>query len=375
MKIGENTAKLIVAEISGAIDQPINLMDETGRIIASTDPTRIGTIHDGAHRAIREGLDCLIVRTDDEYSGSRIGINLPIHYRGEAIGVIGITGDNYDELSRYIRLIRTTTETMLRDRLSPAPAMDREEQQQVLLEKLLFAPEKMEETALNELGARLGADLSVPYCTAVIEPAEPPEGGAARVRAVAEAIRKKGQGALVYRALRYAVLLLPGDGDDLRQWLEELKDGRGEDGPALAMGYDGARRTGYDLREGFSRARDACRAARLCRKEEPLCWDDLVVELLLPGVTAGMRETYLRKVFGEPDGQQLRRWRRLLTAFYACDGSIERTAERLFTHKNTVQYQLRKIAEHTGYDPRKINNAAIFQLALMLSGDMQSGSL
>ena len=68
MKIAENVAKLIVAEISGAISQPTNLMDETGRIIASTDPTRIGTIHDGAYRAIREDLDCLIVRTDDEYS-------------------------------------------------------------------------------------------------------------------------------------------------------------------------------------------------------------------------------------------------------------------------------------------------------------------
>ena len=79
---------------------------------------------------------------------------------------------------------------------------------------------------------------------------------------------------------------------------------------------------------------------------------------------------YLKKVFKDQDKQQLQRWHELLSVFYACDGSIERTAERLFTHKNTVQYQLRKIAEYTGYDPRKLNNAAVFQIALMLLGDI-----
>lgn len=371
MKIAENVAKMIVAEISGAISQPTNLMDETGRIIASTDPTRIGTIHDGAYRAIREDLDCLIVRTDDEYSGSRIGINLPIHYGGEVIGVIGVTGDNYDELSRYVKLIRTITETMLRDKLSLVPAMDAEERRQHFLEKLLFAPEKMEESLLAELGSRCGVDVSAEYYTAVIRPLAPAEGNAASVENIVTAIRRKGQGALVYTALRYAVLLLPaGKADDLRQWLRELKRNDEGAGPALAIGYDGEKRIGYGLREAFSRARDACRVAQLCRREEPLCWDDLVIELLLPGVTGQTREMYLKKLFKDQDKQQLQRWHELLSVFYACDGSIERTAERLFTHKNTVQYQLRKIAEYTGYDPRKLNNAAVFQIALMLLGDI-----
>lgn len=38
-------------------------------------------------------------------------------------------------------------------------------------------------------------------------------------------------------------------------------------------------------------------------------------------------------------------------------------------HKNTVQYQLRKIAEATGFDPRRMDHAAIFQMALLLIPD------
>lgn len=55
MDISINYAQEIVSEIGDIIKKNINLMDETGHIIASTDPDRIGDIHEGARDIVREG--------------------------------------------------------------------------------------------------------------------------------------------------------------------------------------------------------------------------------------------------------------------------------------------------------------------------------
>ena len=39
---------------------------------------------------------------------------------------------------------------------------------------------------------------------------------------------------------------------------------------------------------------------------------------------------------------------------------------RLFIHKNTVQYKIKKIAEATGYDPRKLSDAVLLYLCVRL---------
>ena len=60
----------------------------------------------------------------------------------------------------------------------------------------------------------------------------------------------------------------------------------------------------------------------------------------------------------------MQEWAQLLATFYACDGSLNKTADKLFIHKNTLQYQLRKLASLTGYDPRSITNAGLYQTAI-----------
>lgn len=47
MYISRETAQEIVEEIGGEIGAHINLMDERGYIIASTDASRIGNLHEG----------------------------------------------------------------------------------------------------------------------------------------------------------------------------------------------------------------------------------------------------------------------------------------------------------------------------------------
>ena len=53
MYISRQNARSIVDEMKTAIHRDINIMDENGVILASTNPVRQGQVHQGALRIIR----------------------------------------------------------------------------------------------------------------------------------------------------------------------------------------------------------------------------------------------------------------------------------------------------------------------------------
>ena len=112
MHITQKSAQNIVNEMKASIHRDINIMDENGVILASTDPARRGKLHQGALAIIREGLDCLTVRQDEPERGIQRGVNLPVTLRGQLEGVIGITGEP-EEVAVFGEIIRHMTEIML----------------------------------------------------------------------------------------------------------------------------------------------------------------------------------------------------------------------------------------------------------------------
>ncbi|MDD6856418.1 MAG: sugar diacid recognition domain-containing protein, partial [Oscillospiraceae bacterium] len=119
MKISQNSAQQIVEEIGKLVKQNINLMDETGHIIASNDPARIGNFHTGAYRIIQNRLKEFYItpELEREMPNVRRGINLPIEVDGEVQGVIGITGD-YSEVIKYGQIVKKMAEILIRERMA-----------------------------------------------------------------------------------------------------------------------------------------------------------------------------------------------------------------------------------------------------------------
>ena len=124
MYISRQNARSIVDEMKTAIHRDINIMDENGVILASTNPVRQGQVHQGALRIIRENLPSLVIRRDAPEEGVQQGINLPVTIGGRLEGVIGITGDP-DEVSAFGDVIKRMTEILLEN-------LQRQEQQALL---------------------------------------------------------------------------------------------------------------------------------------------------------------------------------------------------------------------------------------------------
>ena len=55
-----------------------------------------------------------------------------------------------------------------------------------------------------------------------------------------------------------------------------------------------------------------------------------------------------------------------LEIYFACNGSVQAISQKLFIHKNTVQYKIKKIADATGYDPRRLTDTVLLYLCVKL---------
>jgi purine catabolism regulator len=70
---------------------------------------------------------------------------------------------------------------------------------------------------------------------------------------------------------------------------------------------------------------------------------------LFTSVLKGVKEDYLET----------------LMIYYECNRSLELTAEKLFTHRNTVKYRLKRIQEQTGFDIKNSSDSFRLYLAVL----------
>ena len=125
----------------------------------------------------------------------------------------------------------------------------------------------------------------------------------------------------------------------------------------------------YQLRLSLTTAETALRSLsfhqpltdNICA-ENYAVFDDLTLEIVLSSVSPEDREEFSGKTIGQlsPDEKEL------LRTYFSLEMSLADTAEKLFLHKNTLQYKLNHIYKKCGLNPRKFRDAVLLYLALEL---------
>ncbi len=105
----------IVNRLMNILGKNINIMNKDGIIIASGDKGRIGNFHGAAKDAALQKSE-IIVNEDNrtQYEGSKSGVNIPIYYKGEVLGVVGITGEPA-EVKGYGLIVKELVELMIQE--------------------------------------------------------------------------------------------------------------------------------------------------------------------------------------------------------------------------------------------------------------------
>lgn len=372
MYISKDAAQEIVEEIGDEIQEHINMMDADGIIIASTNPARLGQVHQGARRIITEGLAELYISEEMETETTKMGINLPLTVRGEIVGVVGITGEK-ERVTRYGNIVRRMTEIMIQDSIQKdARRYDRRVHYR-FIEEWIAKPGPTYSRSFVERGLHLGIDVNRPYRVMII--CFPDYGqlsdtldGQKLLEEMESSIRHEAERSriLYLREPPKQVCLMPlcgdeamaGTADRLARLVWEKYHRR------LVVGLDSGKGDKLDVRQSYMEAKRAVNHALLWG-EERVRYDSLSIELLLNELSDGVMLEYLKKLFPGVSREKLGDWMLLIEQYFTYEGSISKIAQALYMHKNTLQYKLKKLAELTGKDLRLASCAADYYAALL----------
>lgn len=370
--ISEMTAQTIVEEISREIGEHINFMDGEGRIIASTDPVRIGMLHEGAARVICENLKELYITSEMESATARKGINLPITVNGEIAGVVGITGEK-ERVAGYGNIVRRMTEIMVEDSLlRDSRRYDRRVRYR-FIEEWIAKSGAVYDKDLIRRGLRIGIDIERPRRALVIHFAAYPMlsgtlEGQKRLEEMEASIRhytENEKEILYLREPPKQVCLIDAcSSEKLYKTAEQIMELiRKKYGEELLIGIDSAESGSLHIGEICAEAE---KAAENCREKGKniVFYKELGVELFLDEITESSMQEYLHKLFPEIGHEELDAYMKVIAVFFEQGGSITRMAEALFMHKNTIQYKLKKLETLSGQDIRTPTGAGIYYMAL-----------
>lgn len=356
--LDQRSAQRIVDRTMPAIGHSVNVMNPAGLIIASGDPQRVGSLHEAARLVALDG-DALIIDDDnsDTYPGARPGVNLPIRVQGRLAAVVGISGPP-EEVARFADLVRITAELMLEQvALVEASQHRRRHIEETLMAACAGKPVPavwFEQQGLRADTLRVGVIAEARTQRAVEEVLTP----------LVSLLEQSGRPALAARQSDTRVLVFlevetaSPDVHRIRRTLSVT----GRDDVALAVGQTFT----TDFQLGFQSVQ-ATRDVGMRRlpNARDLAYTDLRLPVLWHSLSPGWQQQELSSLMAAVRNErQGEVYLKTLSRFIDHNGEVQRCADRLHIHANTVRYRLRKIHTLTGLSPFSLPDLLLLHLAL-----------
>jgi len=94
-----------------------------------------------------------------------------------------------------------------------------------------------------------------------------------------------------------------------------------------------------------------------------LYYQNELVNLYLYDAPPELKHRFVMQLFEGYTPQEQKQACELIYTYIACNGSIQQIAQKLFVHKNTIQYRIEQLYKRTGYDLRRISDCHILSIA------------
>lgn len=377
MWLSQSNAQEIVSKVNRIINRSMNIMNEQGIIIASTNESRIGTFHEGAKIIIDNQLDELYIHNDKEYKGSIPGVNFPLVIRDQIIGVIGVTGDD-EETYLFAKIIKQMTELLIFQILTNEEQELDESMKNRFLDEWLNGNNKNITKEFIVRGKSLGIDIAIPRRIAAfsifVEPGGFSFDSLRKVNGAYKYLQEMITCDVYNFSMKSSTILVAGfamqSDEEIFETVAEYKRIiETKFAVKVAVGIDSIQKeneSGNYLMAFHScvRAKKALFSCLRVHKNDIRFYDSLSMGIFADELPEIIKIEYIHKIFKGMDNKQIFDSVRVLETYYDLEGSITKAAKSLFIHKNTLQNKLKRIQKITGYDPRSINHSSLFSIAI-----------
>lgn len=404
-------AKQIVSRTMKIIGHNINVMNGQGVILGSGDPKRIGSIHEGALLAIAQNRNVEInQQVASGLHGVKPGINLPLHYQGQIVGVVGITGEP-SELTHYGELLKMTAEIIVEQaNLQDKLQWENRQREEFILQ--LIKAENNDDEQLQRWAKQLEIDINLPRVAAIIEISEigsprhlsknnvptptinlsqknhqPNDEHNPRVsetlKQVLHLLQYPDRGNLIAMTSMSQLVILKPAFLDGKQWDPELENQRIDKLlqrlPAqmdlhfkIALGHFFPEKGG--ITRSYQTAQETLTLGKQLNPEaNKYLFETYSLQVLLAGLKHDWRgqalaSPYQQLAKADKNGQL----RKTLAAYITHFGDAQQCANALFIHRNTLRYRLDKIQQITQADIQSLHGLLSLYLGQLIDTSTRS---
>lgn len=331
----KENAQKITDRIMKIVPYNINIMNKEGIIIASGAKKRIGKVHKGALKAL-EMKEAYIVYQDTDTD--KKGINLPIFYNYEIVGIIGISGD-VDEVMQIGQIVVTTAELMIENDVFNEYSVIKESRLSDFLHEWSRRKESEYTDKFLSQAEYFKIDITQKRVAVFIS--------MKRVRySVVEQVKNIiSSGDYIIRQGMESMLIVflydRGFEKRLSGVMELTRDFSGC--------YIGEPDTVvYRTVKSVEKVREV--AEKLKKTERIVDYKDLQLECLLSDIEVDQGIWELMRKLKENDSEQI--LQETIMVYASNSENNNEVCEQLHIHRNTLNYRLNKIHEITGKNPR-----------------------
>lgn len=354
----QEIAAEIVKQTMIRLNRNINIMNDHGIIIASGNPERMNTIHDGAMEVLKTGKTVIIHDKDlVKWESSLPGINLPIHFNQKIIGVIGITG-NPEEIMEFGELVKMITEMMLQQAFTAEQIEWQQKTKDHIFDDLL--QDTLNEKSIQQRLELVGISLQPPFQVSVIE-TNKPELKRIDFTHWVEGIFNKKHTLIGFLGVNQQFILSSGIPDTKVKdnLLKLIAKGQLKGiNTKIGMGTSVTELTGipHTYQESIS-------SLTLGEPDQSLtAFKEIETKALLQKLDESSQQQYYGRILSGLSEKLID----TLEQFFANNLNLGECAKKMYIHRNSLIYRIKKIKEITGYNPQKTNDVITLQLAIWL---------
>ena len=347
----------IVEAIKDVCEHDINFIDTNGIIFASTNKKRIGDYHEIGKSVAQTGKS-IEVTTDDSFAGTQKGVNIPFIYKGEITAVIGITGIP-EEVRKYAYLAQKITMLLLREHELELHEHTQKTQINHMIRSIIYN-DHINQDYLSDFLKKYHINQYTLYQTIIVKLNSHynPSNFSAIESHIYYSFEQTGSVLYTFNYPNEYILLIKANNQ--KKCLAILKKLAEKNVPFLQIGIGNATPLSKQ-HQSYHCAKIALQS--LFGTETIAIFDQLDLEILLGSLTEETKEYFLKRtIFSLSKKEQ-----ELLKTYFANNMSLKETCIQHYLHKNTLQYQLDKIARKTGFNPRKFKEAVILYIALKIN--------
>lgn len=368
MRLVPELAKKIVNEVQLVMTEDTIVVDQNGNIIASTDSNRVGTFHEGANIVMKTKKKLYI---NEEFAthlqGVKPGINLPIIYENDVIGVIGITGIPKD-IEPFAELIRRMTELIIRE----ANYIEKKEWKTRGLESFFY--EWLYNQDVDEEFIHRGEILGISFNNAYL---------CILIQLDSQLSQEKLKNIQFLLNSWFTTELLRDQDDYLVQWgqdrfvlLKSAKRVISMTGLQFMLEtckqyFANHHQTNLSIGVGktveskyiYSSYQEAKKALKVAEKNNSVVfYDSLLLEIILEEINEKTKNEFIHRVLSsiKEDDDLIE----TLKTYFYYNQSLKNTADALHIHINTLHYRLKQIRDITNIDPKSAEGTTLFYIAL-----------